>query len=358
MINFLPVDWLTSAQFNSYLVLASVFLAVLILLRLVQKLLIDRLKESALASENKVDDFIVEIVASIGWVVYLVLPLYVATRFVYLPPVVDNWISKIGLLVLVYYGVVVVQKIAAHTLEVALARREEEAGIEMEGTLRRSVGVFLKQLLRILIWLIAIFFVLQNLGVNITALLGGVGVLGIAVGFALQNILDDIFSFFSIYFDQPFRVGDFIAVDDFRGTVQQIGVKSTRIQTLKGSQVVVANNQLIEKKITNYRTMDKRRVSFTVRVAYGTSKKKLEKIVSKVKKIVDGLEKAELDRCHLKDFGDYGFSFAIVFYVKGGDYTTYMNARQKFNLALLEFFEKEGIELGYPGRNFSFPQVS
>ncbi len=358
MINSLPINWPTNVQLNSYFVLASIFLAVLILLRLIKKLLLGRLRALAMETGNKVDDFVIEVVTSIGWIVYLVLPLYVSTRFVYLSPAVDNWISKIAVLVLVYYGVVVFQKIAAHTLEVTLARREQKSNKEEEGTLRRSVGIFLKQLLRILIWVIAIFFVLQNLGVNITALLGGVGILGIAVGFSLQNILDDIFSFFSIYFDQPFRVGDFIAVDDFRGTVDQIGIKSTRIETLKGSQVIVSNNQLIEKKITNYRTMDKRRVSFTVRAAYGTSQEKLVKIAPEAEEIVKNLEKAEFDRCYLKDFGDYGFNFAVVFYIASGDYNTYINARQKFNLALLEFFEKEGIEFGYPGRSFSLRQVS
>jgi hypothetical protein len=168
--------------------------------------------------------------------------------------------------------------------------------------------------------------------------------------FALQNILSDLFSSFSIYFDKPFVEGDFIIIGNDMGIVKKIGIKSTRIQTLQGQELVVSNKELTSTRINNYKKMSKRRAIFNFGVEYSTSKKKLEKIPTIVKKIINNIELASLDRAHFKSFGDSSLDFEVVYYVDSSDYAKYMDIQQEINLALVLAFEKEKINFAFPSR--------
>jgi small-conductance mechanosensitive channel len=199
------------------------------------------------------------------------------------------------------------------------------------------------------VWLLAFVIILQNLGFNVTALVGGLGIMGIAIGFALQSVLEDVFSFISIYFDKPFKKGDFIVLQEGKmGTVEHIGIKSTRVRTLKGQELVVPNTELTAADINNFSDMETRRIQFNIGVAYETERKKLEKINDYIKEIIEGIENVEFRRSHLKEFGDSALIFEVVFVVNDNDYNVYMDIRQKINFAILKKLEKESIEIAYP----------
>jgi small-conductance mechanosensitive channel len=207
--------------------------------------------------------------------------------------------------------------------------------------------------LKAVVWLIAILLLFSNLGIDITALLTGLGIAGIAVAFAMQNILADIFASFSIYFDKPFRKGDFIVVGNESGTIKKIGLKTTRIESLSGEEIVISNRQLVDSIVHNYKRMDYRRVKFRFGVTYDTDVKKLEKIPAYVKEIIEKIEKdgkkiATLDRVHFFNFGDSALEYEVMYTVHSSDYKTYMDVQQEINLKLIKKFKKEGIEFAYP----------
>jgi len=183
------------------------------------------------------------------------------------------------------------------------------------------------------------------------------GIGGVAVAFALQNVLGDIFASISIYFDKPFKVGDFIIIGEDMGVVKKIGLKSTILESLWGQDIVVSNRELTTVRINNYRTMKKRRVVFTFGVLYETPTKKMEKIPKMVEDIFAKIKLLDLDRVHFKTFAASSLDYEVAFYVDTGEYKKYMDLRQEVNLALKQKFEEEGIEFAYPTQTLYQHQV-
>jgi len=203
-------------------------------------------------------------------------------------------------------------------------------------------------ILKILLWILAVLVVLSNWGINITSLIAGLGIGGIAIALAAQNILQDVFSSFSIFIDKPFKVGDFIVAGDDKGVVENIGIKTTRIKTLQGEELVISNQELTETRVHNFKKMEKRRVAFTLGVAYETPTEKLKKIPEVIKEIISRESLAEFDRAHFKEYGDFSLNYEVVYYISSGDYTEYMDSHQKINFAIKDAFEEMGIEFAYP----------
>jgi small-conductance mechanosensitive channel len=206
----------------------------------------------------------------------------------------------------------------------------------------------LKKIINAFIFLFAFLIILYVLKIDLSGIIVGLGVGGIAIAFALQNVLSDLFSAFSIYFDKPFEIGDYIVVGDYAGTVKKIGMKSTRIQLLQGEELVMANSVLTTTSVRNYKKMRRRRIVFHFGITYDTNVKKIEKIPEIVNKIIEKNELAKPDRIHFKEFGDSSLNFEVVYYMKVKDYDKYLNTQQYINLAILKEFEKEGIEMAYP----------
>jgi len=209
----------------------------------------------------------------------------------------------------------------------------------------------MKKILNAIIYLFAFLFILHVFKVDLTGAVVGLGVGGIAIALALQNVLSDVFSAFAIYFDKPFEIGDFIIIGNDMGIVKKIGIKSTRIQSLQGEELVVSNNELINARIQNFKKMRKRRIVFKFGVTYDTPLKKLEKIPEIIRDIIDKENLShvhKLDRVHFKEFGDFSLNFEVVYYLATGDYNTYMDTQQEINFAIKEAFEKEGIEMAFP----------
>lgn len=193
--------------------------------------------------------------------------------------------------------------------------------------------------------LLAILFVFQ---VELSGVVVGLGVGGIAIALAVQNLLSDAFSAFSIFFDRPFEIGDFVVVGEYSGTVTHIGMKSTRIQLLQGEELVMSNKELTSNAVRNFKRLQQRRILFTLKVTYDTPVDKLKKIPVIVDSVIKRVELAKLDRVHFRQFSDFSLDFEVVYYLETGDYTKYMETQEKINYGILEEFEKERIKMAYP----------
>jgi small-conductance mechanosensitive channel len=203
---------------------------------------------------------------------------------------------------------------------------------------------------RLLVWSIAVMMVIDNLGYDVTALVAGLGIGGVAIALAVQNILGDLFASLSIVLDKPFVIGDFIIVDDLMGVVEKIGVKTTRLRSLSGEQLIFANSDLLNSRVRNYKRMFERRVVFGFGVLYQTTPDQLEAIPPLVKDIIEDLDETRFDRAHFKGFGDSSLDFEVVYYVLTPDYNAYMDSQQAINLALCRAFAERGVEFAYPTR--------
>ncbi|KPJ53360.1 mechanosensitive ion channel protein MscS [candidate division TA06 bacterium DG_24] len=202
---------------------------------------------------------------------------------------------------------------------------------------------------RLILFSIVALLALDNIpGVEVTTLIASLGVGGIAVALAVQGLLADLFASLSISLDKPFVIGDFIIVDTYLGTVEHIGLKTTRIRSLSGEQLIFSNNDLLSSRIRNYKRMAERRIVFSFGVIYQTPHEKLREIPSIVQQIVEPLELTRFDRAHFKEYGDFSLNFEVVYYVLDPDYRLYMDIQQAINLAIYEAFEEQGIEFAYP----------
>ncbi len=342
------MHWLDAVYLGNtvreYLLSVASFVCVLAFIRLFKSVIIIKIKRIADKTKTRIDDVIVSFIGRVGWPFYILLAMYVALWFLNVPKVAHNILNLIFGIVLTYYFVRGLQEIVNYGANVIIKRRQEEEGVSFDPSLIKIMSRFIKALL----WIIAVLVLLQNLGIEITSLIAGLGIGGIAVAFALQNILADIFASFSIYFDKPFETGDFIIVGQDKGTVKHIGIKSTRLQTLQGEELIISNRVLTSERIHNYKKMQRRRVSFKFGVTYQTSVNKLRKIPDVVKKIVDKQEHAEVDRVHFKEFGDFSLVFEVVYYMDTKDYLTYMDTQQAINFEIKKAFEKLGISMAYP----------
>lgn len=227
-------------------------------------------------------------------------------------------------------------------------RVRSEPGQEQE--VNRALLGILSWVMQIAVWSVLLLAVLGNIGVNITAFVASLGVGGVAVALALQNILGDLFSSIAIGLDKPFVLGDFIIFGEAKGTVTRIGVKTTRLQSLSGEQLVVSNSELLKLLIRNYTRMQERRIASSFRVPYGTSRAQVERIVEGTRAAVQADERVRLDRAHLSAFGEWGLEFEFVYYVLSPDYTTYMDAQQAINLRIMALLEELGLGFAVPVR--------
>lgn len=203
---------------------------------------------------------------------------------------------------------------------------------------------------RVAVWSVVLLVALDQLGFNITGLVAGLGIGGVAVALAVQNILGDLFASLSIVLDKPFVVGDFIVVDTLRGTVERVGVKTTRLRSLDGELLIFSNADLLKSRIRNFKRMNDRRIAFTVGVTYETPAEKLSRIAAALRDIVEARGRTRFDRAHFKEFGDSALVFEVVYFVLDPGFNVYMDIQQEINFAILDHFRREGISIAYPTR--------
>ena len=320
----------------------GIFILGIIVIKIFRIIVLSRLKKWAAKTKTTVDDFIViGMQKSVVPVLYFG-SLYVALSYLKFSPGARNIINIAAIFVVTFYAVRLITSVMDFSI-VSYASKQEDAG-ERKAKQLKSISTLAK----LLVWGVGLIFLLDNLGINISAVVAGLGIGGIAVALAAQAILGDLFSYFIIFFDRPFEIGDFIIVDDKTGTVEHIGIKSTRIRALSGEQLVLSNTDLTSSRIHNYKKLQRRRVVFQLGVIYETSAEKLRVIPEIVKNIIVEAENAEFDRGHFKSYGDFSLNFEFVYYVLSADYTVYMDIQQDINLKIFDAFEKEGIVFAYP----------
>ena len=213
---------------------------------------------------------------------------------------------------------------------------------------RKSSRTIVTFLLRLALWVIAFLMVLDNFGFNITALVASLGIGGIAVALAVQNILGDLFASLSIMLDKPFEIGDFIIVGDVLGSVEHIGLKTTRLRGLGGEQVIFSNGDLLKSRIHNHKRMETRRVAFVLRVAYGTSEQQLARIPELIREVVTKEPSAAFERAHFFNYGEWSLNFEVVYHFQSPDYIKHMDTQQAILLEIYRRFEREQIRFAHP----------
>jgi small-conductance mechanosensitive channel len=336
---------LTTLQDNSLQVWLTVLITTLILLvvlGLVRNRVGVRLRAIALRTQNTLDDAVVEAVLKTNWIFIIFVAIWFGAHWLVLPPSVREVLNG-GLIFLLIiqtaiWGTTIIGEMVKHFV---LLQVEGESTQIATTTALTFVG-------KLVLWSVALLLLLENIGFDVSALVTGLGVGGIAVALAAQNILGDLFASLSILFDKPFVVGDFIIVDDMLGTVEKVGLKTTRVRSLSGEQLVFSNNDLLGSRIKNYKRMEERRVVFTLGVTYQTRAEKLELIPVIINETIEEQDRVRFDRSHFKGYGDFALLFETVYWVTEPDYKLYMDIQQKINFDLFRRFEAEGIEFAYP----------
>lgn len=319
---------------------ASVAQAALFLLAFyLLKLIVKRRFAGAYETESRVDDFVLHAVSDTKlWL--LVFPVvYFATRILATPPAAEKLIINLTVIaVFVQIGLWISGFVQ---FWITGFRQAEDPGSAT--SIRMMMLV-----VRIIVWSAIALLILDGLGYNVTTLLAGLGIGGVAIAFALQAILGDLFASISIVIDKPFVVGDFITVDLVSGTVEQIGLKTTRVRSVSGEQVIVSNSDLLKSRVRNFQRMTERRQVFTFGVLYETPVDKVALIPGMVRGIIESIEKTRFDRAHFKTFGASSLDFEVVWWMLVPELPLAMDAQQEINLRLMEKFAAEGIEFAYP----------
>jgi len=203
---------------------------------------------------------------------------------------------------------------------------------------------------RFLIWATVLLLILDHLGIEAVSLLAGLGVGGIAIALAMQKILGDLFASISIMLEKPFEIGDFVMVGEIKGTVESIGIKTTRIRSVNGEQIVISNSDLLESRVNNFKRMTERRILFSLNISNLTTKENIHAITGLVKNIIDSQEEARYDRGHLKGFSPGSIDYEFVYWVKSPEFVVYMDVQQKINLAIIDEFAARKIIMAYPAQ--------
>lgn len=337
MKDFLQREYFGNSVENMLIALGIIVVGIILIHIL--KAIVDR-KAQKEVKEQSFYKFIIKSIKKFIIPIFYLGIIYIGIQYLTLPPEVYTVFRTIGLILGAYFIV----RFAALAINFFIMRYlEKEKRPEDQNRIRPLISF-----INFLIWIIGLIFLLDNLGFEISSIVAGLGIGGIAVALAAQAVLGDLFSYFTIFFDKPFEIGDFLVFNDKFGSVEKIGVKSTRIRSLSGEQIIVSNSNLTNSIVHNYKRMEKRRIVFTVGVIYQTKYAQVKEIPELIKNSVNSIDLTMFDRSHFKGYGDFSLNFETVYYVQTSDYNKYMDIQQEINLKLYEEFEKRGIEFAYP----------
>jgi small-conductance mechanosensitive channel len=340
MEDILQISFLQNTILD-YVIFLATFLVGAFIVRIIKSIVLIRLKAWAEKTVTNLDDFLIHIIEKKLMPVLYFGVFYVSTNILTLHPRLSKGIDIIGIVLLTFIAINVTVELLKYFLKNYWAKKDADANRE------RAVQTIFP-ILKVIVWGIGITFLLDNLGFKISVVVAGLGIGGIAVALAAQAILGDLFSYFVIFFDRPFEIGDFIIIGDFMGSIEHIGIKTTKIRSLGGEQLVFSNTDLTNARLRNYKRMTNRRVVFKLGVTYQTSLQLMKEIPVIITTIIKNVEGSTFDRAHFSSYGDFSLDIEVVYYVIGGDYTKYMDIQQEINVKIMEEFEKRGIEFAYP----------
>ncbi len=336
---------LLAAEFHgnsllAWLIAAGAFVLVLGALALLRHLLVRRARKIASRTANGFDDLVLDVAGRTHAIFLVIVALAAASLALTLAHEVRDYIA------MVLGAAFIIQLLVWGNEGIGFwVKRQARVNSGSLGTL--TAVAFMA---RLMLWALMFVLLLDNFGIQVTTLIGALGVAGIAGALAAQTVLGDLFAAISIYLDKPFEVGDFIIFDDFLGTVSSVGLRSTRIASLSGEEVIVSNSDLLKSRIRNYKRMAQRRIAFQLGVAYGTPREKVERIPQIIRSAVEEQSTVRFDRAHFKGYSDSSIDFETVYYVLSPDYNLYMDIQQAINLLIMRRFEDEGIRFAHPVR--------
>ncbi|WP_210466463.1 MULTISPECIES: mechanosensitive ion channel family protein [Rufibacter] len=326
-----------------YLFALGVIIIGLLLLRSVKHIFFRKIRKWVKGTRTHLDDLLVE-----GVDRFLLPALYFAVihagiSYLTLSEKAQNVLGVVTTMVITFLFV----RLISTTILMLLRSyvRKQERG---EEKVKQLGGLML--IINAVIWMVGLLFLFDNMGYNVTTIITGLGIGGIAIALAAQNILGDVFNYFVIFFDRPFETGDFIVIDDKSGTVDYIGIKTTRVKSLSGELLVFANSDLTKSRIHNYKQMLRRRVVFKLGITYQTSLETMKIIPGLLEDIVKAQDPVEFDRAHFMSYGDSSLDYEVVYYVLSDSYNKYMDIQQNINFRIYEEFQNRGIEFAYPTR--------
>ena len=341
------MNWLSIVlwknEMKSYLLAIAATCGVMVVLWLLRRIMVSYFSRQARESDHDGYDFMLAMAERTLFPLLLMVSLYAGMSFLTIPAGVTSWVASGAIAAVILQAAIWANALVTFGLNRYQKQYRNSDPARM--TTVRAVSLSA----RLLLVVIAAILILDNLpGVEITALVASLGIGGIAIALGVQSILSDLFASLSIILDKPFVLGDFIIVDSYLGTVEYIGLKTTRIRSLSGEQLVFANSDLLQSRIRNYKRMAERRVVFSVGVTYQTAHAHLKSIPEWIEAIIADLDLTRFDRAHFQAFGDYALKFEIVYYVLDPDYNRYMDIQQAINLAIYQKFEEEKIDFAYP----------
>ena len=325
-----------------WLIAAAVFLVLFAVLRVIVAVVRRRVACWSEVSKTDWDDALCNVLDATRWWFLLVVSAYFALLIPELPARVQAVVGSAAVIALLVQGALWGNALLEYKLQ-----RYVESRLATDPAAATTVSM-LSFVGKLALWTVVLLLALDNMGIDVTALIAGLGIGGIAIALASQNILGDLFSALSIVLDKPFVLGDFIIVGDLMGTIEKIGLKTTRMRSLSGEQLVFSNADLLQSRIRNFKRMYERRVVFSVGVTYQTAADQVEAIPGMIREIVESQEEVRFDRSHFKEFGDSALVYETVYYVLTPNYNRYMDIQQSINLALYRLFAQKGIEFAYP----------
>lgn len=326
---------------QNWIISLLIFLTGILIILFFKLIVLKRIKKWTFRSKTTIDDFLIlNIEKSIVPLLYLTV-FRLALNLLNIGTKTLSVIHVATLLFITFFVlrlfIALVKKFIFSIIKTNENREKEE---------KQAKGLLL--ILNSIIWILGAVFIIDNLGYNVTTLITGLGIGGIAIALAAQTILADLFSYFAIFFDRPFEIGDFIIVDDKMGTIENVGIKTTRIRTLSGEQLICSNTYLTNSSVHNYKRMEQRRILFKIGVTYQTSTEQVKVIPGIVKEIIESRADVRLDRGHFSGFGSFSLDFEFVYYILSADYNVFMDKQQEIYFEILSRFESDRIEFAYP----------
>ncbi|ACY17421.1 mechanosensitive ion channel family protein [Haliangium ochraceum] len=330
---------------RAYLYALGIALAIFVSVRLFRTLIVRRIRKYAEHTDTNLDDMVFAVLDRTRTLLVMVLAVCAGASTLALPEWLDSALPIVGTTALLLQLGFWASAAVRFTVD---ARRSAH---ETDGEVGSVAAIGLMGMVASgVVWAIVAMLLLDNFGVDVTALITGLGIGGIAVALAVQKILSDLFASVSIILDKPFQVGDFVIVGDYMGTVERIGVKTTRFKSLGGEQLVFANSDLVNARLRNYKRMEERRIVFSLGTLYQTPADKVAAIPGMIREAIEAQEQARFDRAHFKEYGDSALVFEAVYYVTVPDYNAYMDVQQAINMDIMRQFQSSDIEFAFPTR--------
>lgn len=328
---------------ENWLIALALAVGTYMLLAAVRKVALVRLHQLAERTSTQIDNMITDVLGKTTFWFSAYLSLYAGSRWLLLPPQADTVLDKVTVAALTVQLAIWGNQLINHwVIRFLKERHAGDAGMQ---TMAGALGF----ISRLALFSALLLMALQNMNVEIDALLTGLGIGGIAVALSVQTVLGDLFASLSIVFDKPFLIGDFIILDNgMMGTVEHVGLKTTRIRSLTGEELIVSNNDLLRTRIRNYRHMQERLVNFKVSVTYQTRHEQLKMIPEIIKAIIDAHPRTVFEWANFVGFGTYSFDFDVAYYVKNYEWYSFMRIREEIYLEIVRRFAEEKIELAYP----------